>query len=634
MKTIIASEMRRGKREVKKIITAVLLVFIASFSLLVQLPTVSAAYVEFDRMDYHGVHDLFSSLKVTGTVFLYDGYDQSGNTITFQNVNVPNLCDYGRGPFPWDTWNDIVKSIKVDGTITFFEHINYDGREITFTSNSLTYPYIGTLWNTNPRLIQSYGAWDCNPWRWDMTYLDVWHGDGNNYVNWVSDGLVEVRAQDGIEIAFDKWKAMNFDQGYERKEDEIPNLCDYGWNDQTTEIIVDGSVTLYEHIDYGGDNITLTTCDEQGLWDYDWEYKVSSLKLTPGSRVTLVKYEIKPGGEGLNRYSKTFVNPSHQPTPLHVANKNTITLEAVVQDWYTDTWTFPGWTGAKFDVFAVENHASHTEDQLMIEMYFIRDGANLVWPTLTRDYWYRHLGGNAYNYLIAIDNYPQYAKRTVYPGDVAKWKIDIKALITNACNQWAALDINDLEIVKTCFCLEAAFGNVFNPCVEGSLNRMRLAYTSSGGGGGGCPILHVFDGSEYVEQCLLDIHNADGSDVLREQTLAVTPEQVENQYLLRLVEHSQTHSYIDQVKLLALLEDQSTIQLPLISASHSEDGNVLPHLIRSDEKKAEMLGADHNNGVSQSIDLKFSAPKVLEKLGVIAFIFQIEGNNWIVKLMR
>jgi len=427
---------------------------------------------------------------------------------------------------------------------------------------------------------------------------------------------------------------MSFDQGYERKEDEIRNLCDYGWNDQTTDIIVDGTVTLYEHIDFGGDHIPFNTCDEQSLWDYDWEYKVSSLKLTPGSRVTLVEYEISPGGEGLDRNSISFANPSYQPTPLPVGNKASITLEAVVQDWYTDTWTFPGWTGAKFDVFAVENHASHTEDILMLEIYFIRDGWNLVWPTTTENYWLRYLGGNSYNYLIAIDHFPQYAERVVYPGDVAKWKIDLKALITNACNHWDALDINDLEITKVCFCLEAAFGNIFNPCVEGSLTRMRLAYTSSGGGGGGgCPILHVYDGSEYVEQCLLDIHDTSGADVLREQALAVKPERVGDKYLIRLVEHSQTHSRIDQVKLLALLEDQSTIQLPLKSASHSEYGDVLPQLLQSDDWKTETLGADHNNGVSQSIDLEFSALQPPGKFEVIAFIFQIEGNNWIRKLL-
>lgn len=76
-----------------------------------------------------------------------------------------------------------------------------------------------------------------------------------------------------------------------------------------------------------------------------------------------------------------------------------------------------------------------------------------------------------------------------------------------------------------------------------------------------------------------------------------------------------------------LLEDQTTIQLPLTSAVHSEYGDVLPELLRSDDQKTETLGAEHNNGISQSIDLKFKAPKALERLNVIALIFMLEGNN-------
>jgi hypothetical protein len=37
-----------------------------------------------------------------------------------------------------------------------------------------------------------------------------------------------------------------------------------------------------------------------------------------------------------------------------------------------------------------------------------------------------------------------------------------------------------------------------------------------------------------------------------------------------------------------------------------------------------MLGANHNNGTSQSIDLEFSAAQ--PSLKVIGFTFQIEGN--------
>jgi hypothetical protein len=68
-----------------------------------------------------------------------------------------------------------------------------------------------------------------------------------------------------------------------------------------------------------------------------------------------------------------------------------------------------------------------------------------------------------------------------------------------------------------------------------------------------------------------------------------------------------------------------TIPLPLLYANHSEYGNVLLQLWFSDEWKTETIGADHNNGTSQSIDLKFLAVPSLLK--VTAFTFQIEGNN-------
>ncbi|MDH5374625.1 MAG: PKD domain-containing protein [Candidatus Bathyarchaeota archaeon] len=149
------------------------------------------------------------------------------------------------------------------------------------------------------------------------------------------------------------------------------------------------------------------------------------------------------------------------------------------------------------------------------------------------------------------------------------------------------------------------------------------------GGSGGCPILYVYDGSEYVEEGLLDIHNPEGIDVVYEHTLASTPQRVDGTYLLRLTEHPKTHSYIDQVKLYAVLEDETVIELPLIWAWHSEDGNVLPMLLHSDEWKADVLGADLNDGTSQSIDLKFAA--LSPNLEVAGFVFQIEGNNMLIK---
>ena len=148
--------------------------------------------------------------------------------------------------------------------------------------------------------------------------------------------------------------------------------------------------------------------------------------------------------------------------------------------------------------------------------------------------------------------------------------------------------------------------------------------------GGGCPFLQVWDGSDYAEEGLLDIHNAEGVDVTYEHTLTTVPEPLDGTYAFRLVEHPKTVSHIDQVQLYAILEDGTTKGLPLRQAWHSEDGNVRQMLLDSDDWRVELRGALHNDGTSQSIDLKFAS--LHPKMKVVAFVFRIEGNNMICKI--
>ena len=148
-------------------------------------------------------------------------------------------------------------------------------------------------------------------------------------------------------------------------------------------------------------------------------------------------------------------------------------------------------------------------------------------------------------------------------------------------------------------------------------------------GGGGCPFLQVWDGSDYADEGFLDIHNAEGVDVTYEHTLATVPKPVNGRYAFRLTEHPKTISNIDQVQLHAILEDGTVEDLSLRKAWHSEDGNVLNLLLRSDDRRAEEKGADHNGGTNQSIDLEFEALGPNAK--AVAFIFTIEGNNMIIK---
>ena len=150
----------------------------------------------------------------------------------------------------------------------------------------------------------------------------------------------------------------------------------------------------------------------------------------------------------------------------------------------------------------------------------------------------------------------------------------------------------------------------------------------NGGGGGGCPILSVYDGAEYIEEGLLDIHNLDGIDVVTIHTLVTTPEAVNHRYLLRLTEYYTTISHIDKVQLYGLLPDGTLVPLHLISAFHSTLGQVRWTLWFNDDNRVKVLGADHNEGNSEFIDLEFVSSA---DLNFIELIFIIEGHNRLVK---
>lgn len=146
--------------------------------------------------------------------------------------------------------------------------------------------------------------------------------------------------------------------------------------------------------------------------------------------------------------------------------------------------------------------------------------------------------------------------------------------------------------------------------------------------GPGCPILSVFDGTDYVVEGLLDIHNPEGIDVEAIQVLSTKPEAVNDRYLLRLTEFHKTISHIDQVKLFGRLHNGQLVPLRLTSAFHSSLGQVRNWLWFSDDKRVDVYGADHIEGGSEFIDLKFIAPA---HTNFVEFIFFIEGNNRLIK---
>ncbi|MBA7553902.1 hypothetical protein ES705_46506 [subsurface metagenome] len=143
------------------------------------------------------------------------------------------------------------------------------------------------------------------------------------------------------------------------------------------------------------------------------------------------------------------------------------------------------------------------------------------------------------------------------------------------------------------------------------------------------PVAHLrHDGEGYYDDGLLDIHDPYGIDQVTTHSLRIIPEPTNNRYLLRLTKHPKTISHLDKVEFYGRLPDGQLVSLSLKSAVHSSLGNVKQTLMSSDDIRVDVLGADHNDGLSQHIDLEF---ETLKDQNFVGFEFVIEGHNYIVK---
>lgn len=289
----------------------------------------------------------------------------------------------------------------------------------------------------------------------------------------------------------------------------IPDLRACGWNDRASSLKVDGTVTLYEDINYGGRRINFTSdaipyddlgtewnlnpslIKSEGKWDsrvYDWG--LSGTHIVPSDSSNYINWTSDGLVEGHSDNTPSFFNfkaedfeqgfeseeqqPSYQPPLLRVADTTSLTLEGIVHNYGSDFVLFPGWSGVKFDVWAVENLGNGKK--LMLEMYFLRTGLNLVWSHEYYRQTFPISSPNVWNYMVNVNTFPEYASRVIYDGDIVKWTIDVRAFIQRACNQ-KDLDINSLFISKVSFTLET--GGILLPSTcWGSLNRLRLCYTT------------------------------------------------------------------------------------------------------------------------------------------------------------
>jgi hypothetical protein len=465
-----------GERSMKKTILLLIILSVSMFAMITSIA--KASPVSFTDLSIFNFSSKTSSLKVWGTVTVYDWFGLQGDSRNFQNENVSNLVTYG--------WNDRIRSLTISGTVILYEDIGFSGNmRITFTSSGINQTYSGSCWNVNPDLFKSIG-WDARTWYWEgESQIDRQHNpdpDTNNYMYWISDGLVEGKSVDDADVY---WKADDFAQGFERSFKTVPKLSNYpqgtiyDWNDRASSLAVNGTVTLYKDINYGGANITYRNTKVYDLGS--WSNQVSSLNV---SGVVILYDEVNFGGDKL----RFTCSASCQPLLLSLSGLTSLTLHGTVSNWGTENTGIIDFSGVKFDVWAVENQG--TGNKLMLELYILRDGSNCLWPSL--EYPRQTVSGDVYNLLVALDSIPNAVTRTVYSGNVTKWDVNVLYFILKACNVYwpTVFDIDSLYICKIGFEIESGYNlpsTVFWPTAECNLRSYWLSYAPSGGsGGGGC----------------------------------------------------------------------------------------------------------------------------------------------------
>ena len=130
-----------------------------------------------------------------------------------------------------------------------------------------------------------------------------------------------------------------------------------------------------------------------------------------------------------------------------------------------------------------------------------------------------------------------------------------------------------------------------------------------------CPTLFVWNGTDYVEEGLLDIHA--NSDITVQHRIQNTLALENHVYKLELRELDNNTSHIDQVKLYAVDYEGEWHLCSLIYAKH-EDDYVTWKLLFDDEKRIDLTP-------TQVVNLKFL--RSLSYGETAYFIFEINGYN-------
>jgi hypothetical protein len=219
-----------------------------------------------------------------------------------------------------------------------------------------------------------------------------------------------------------------------------------------------------------------------------------------------------------------------------------------------------------------------------------------------------------YNYDVAFSGSFNAVSGHIYRVDICL-ELVTESYETIGANVWAYLDFSNYAGANHYALLK--YVDLVGP----------VSFYSSGGGG--CPNLLVWNGTAFVDEGLLNIHNLVNreNDVVRQYTLNTTPAVVDhNRYMLELYEHpagyNASHSWINQVMLYSVDANGIWQECNLVSAfelstNSSRNGNVLPLLLYNDTKWAQTYYGD-------KIFLQFTAANVPN---IDHFVFVIIGHN-------
>lgn len=136
------------------------------------------------------------------------------------------------------------------------------------------------------------------------------------------------------------------------------------------------------------------------------------------------------------------------------------------------------------------------------------------------------------------------------------------------------------------------------------------------GGGGGCPTLFVWNGADYADEGVLNIHAE--SDITVQHEIESSLALENGVYKLQLRELDEFTSHIDQVKLYAVDYEGEWHICPLIYASHNELGKVTQKLLFDDNIRVDLEP-------TETIDLNFLPSIPYSQTA--HFVFEINGYN-------